>query len=153
MPSLYAEIEINAPKYKVWQTLFRKEEWLKWNTFLYDCEPQHPFEQGEEVLLSLRRVPGEEETEFQPLITLIQPEVCLKWTSSIPGFHNEYEFELQEIGVNRTKYIHKEHFSGILTRVFLPFIRQDEQQGIKRMARELKRYVEGHKTPQRSHKF
>jgi hypothetical protein len=51
-------------------------------------------------------------------------------------------FELQEIGVGRTKYVHKNHFSGILTRVFLPFIREDEKRGIQRMARELKRYVE-----------
>jgi hypothetical protein len=51
-------------------------------------------------------------------------------------------FELQEIGVGRTKYIHKGNYSGILSRVFVPFIREDERRGIQRMARELKRYVE-----------
>jgi hypothetical protein len=142
MPSLYTATEIDAPKQKVWQAVFHKEQWRNWNTFLFDCDPTHPFKEGEEVLLALQRLPGEEETEFQPLITLVQPGVCLKWVSSIPGFRNEHIFEFQEIGVNRTKYIHRENFSGMLTRLFLPFIRQDEQQGIKRMARELKRYVE-----------
>ena len=142
MKSLYVEIEINAPKQLVWQALFQKQEWHHWNTFLFDGEPTQPFKQGQEVILSLRRLPNEEETEFEPLVTLVQPGVCLSWVSQIPGFRNEYVFELQEIGVGRTKYVHKDNFSGVLTRVFLPFIKEDEHQGIKRMARELKRYVE-----------
>ena len=142
MASFYAEIEINAPKAKVWQVLFQKQQWHKWNTFLFDLDSNAPFKQGQEVFLSLRRYPGEEETEFQPTVTLVQSGTCLAWVSSIPGFQNEYIFELQEIGVGRTKYVHRDNFSGLLTRVFLPFIREDEQQGIKRMARELKRYVE-----------
>ncbi|NJP08104.1 MAG: SRPBCC domain-containing protein [Leptolyngbyaceae cyanobacterium RU_5_1] len=142
MPSLYTEIEINAPRRKVWRVLFHKEMWVYWNTFLYDCSPKQGFEEGQDVLLSLRRVPGDDETEFQPRITLLHPNVCLKWVSSIPGFVIEQVFELQDIGRDRTKYIHQENFSGVLTRVFLPFIRQDEQQGIRRMARELKQYVE-----------
>jgi len=142
MASLYAEIEINAPKQRVWQVLFHKERWQNWNTFLFDRDSTQPFKLGQEVFLSLKRISNEEETEFQPLITLLQPGICLSWVSAIPGFRNEYIFELQDIGLNRTKYVHKDTFSGFLTPVFLPFIRQDEQQGIKRMARELKRYVE-----------
>ena len=142
MPSLYAEIEINASRRRVWQALWRKEQWLYWNTFLYDCDPKQTFEQGRFVSLSLRRIPGDEETEFQPRITLVQPEVCLKWVTSIPGFVNEHVFQLQETGRDRTKYIHQENFSGLLVPIALPFLRQDEQQGIRRMARELKRYAE-----------
>lgn len=142
MASFYAAIEINAPKQRVWQVLFHKERWQKWNTFLYDRDPDLPFEEGQEVLLSLRRLPEEEETEFEPIVTLVQPGACLSWVSAIPGFRNENVFELQEIGVGRTQYIHKDNYSGVLTRVFLPFIRQDQHQGMKRMARELKRYVE-----------
>ncbi len=142
MPSLYAEIEIDASRQRVWQALVHKEQWLYWNTYLYDCNPKQPLTEGKEVLLSLRRVPGDEEVEFQPLVTLLQPGACLKWVSSIPGFVTEHVFQLQETGRDRTKYIHQENFSGVLTRVFFPFIRQDEQQGIRRMSRELKRYVE-----------
>ncbi len=142
MPSVYTEIEINASRRKVWWVLVHKEKWVYWNTFLYDCNPEQKFVEGQEVSLSLRRVPGEEETEFQPRITLLQPHVCLKWVSAIPGFMSEQVFELQDIGHDRTKYIHQEHFSGPLTRLFLPFIRSDEQQGIRRMARELKQFVE-----------
>ncbi|NEP50883.1 MAG: SRPBCC domain-containing protein [Moorea sp. SIO3C2] len=143
MTSLYTDIDINVPRQKVWQILFHKQQWKYWNTFLFDCDSTLRFEQGKEVFLSLRRLPHEEETEFEPLVTQVQPGVCLSWVSSIPGFRSECVFDLQEIGVGRTKYIHKHSYSGILSRVFLPFIREDELRGLKRMAWELKRYAEG----------
>jgi hypothetical protein len=142
MPSLYTEIEIDASVQRVWQALYHKENWLKWNTFLFDCDSAQPFEQGKEVWLSIRRLPGDEETEFHPRVILVQPPFSLRWFSQIPGLRNEHSFELQEIGQNRTKYVHRESFSGWMTRAFLPFIRREEQQGIKRMAMELKRHVE-----------
>lgn len=142
MPSFYTEIEIDAPRSAVWQVLICKQEWLKWNTFLYDLNPDQSFAQGREVWLSLRRVAGDEETEIKPRITLLQPEICLQWRYTAPGFKSEHRFELQDIGSDRTKYIHQETVSGALSRFFLPFIRREEQQGLKRMAWELKRYVE-----------
>jgi len=142
MPSLYTEIDIHAPRHHVWQALVCKEQWLYWNTFLYDLDNNLPLQQGQAVLLSLRRVAGETETEFQPVVTLVQPKVCLRWQSRVPGLRNEHVFELQDIGGGRTRYIHRDKFSGWLTRVFFPFIRHDEQRGIDRMARELKRYSE-----------
>lgn len=142
MPSLYAEIEINAPRSAVWQVLVRKQDWLKWNTFLYDRNAALSFKQGQTVHLSLRRLREETETEFEPRIMLFQPPVCLRWVYTAPGFRSEHTFELQEIGRDRTKYIHQETISGPATLLFLPFLRRDEQQGIRRMARELKNYVE-----------
>jgi hypothetical protein len=144
MPSLYTEIEINAPKSVVWQALTQKDKWLHWNTFLYDRNPALPFEQGRVVQLSLRRLREEAETEFDPRITLLQPEVCLRWVSTAPGFRSEHSFELQEVDRNRTKYIHRESLSGVVTRFFLIFLRRDEQQGLRRMAWELKQYIEGY---------
>jgi hypothetical protein len=142
MPTLYTEIEISAPRQVVWQALVRKEEWLKWNTFLYDLDPSQPLAVGREVFMALRRVPGEEETEFKPRITLMQPGVCLRWKYTAPGFQSEHIFELQDMGQQRTKYIHQERVTGAVSRFFLPFIRQAEQQGLRRMAWELKQYTE-----------
>lgn len=144
MPSLHAEIDINAPRFAVWDALIRKEEWHRWNTFLYDCDPALPMRQGGEIVVSLRRLEGDEETEFQPKIILMQPDRCLRWMAKVPGFKSEHVFELENIGPNRTRYIHRERLSGMLSRVFLPFIRQDEKTGMYRMTRQLKRYVEHH---------
>lgn len=142
MATLYAEIEINAPKHIVWQALMTKECWRYWNTFLYDCDRTKHFELNNEVFLSLRRLPQDEEMEFSAKIVYLQPKSCLKWVSSIPGLRNQQIFELQQIDRDRTRYVHKDSFSGILTKVFVPFIRQDEIRGLRRMARELKLYVE-----------
>lgn len=142
MPSLHTEIEIDAPKHQVWRVLFHKEDWVKWNSFLFDRNSAIPFQAGREVKLSLLRSIEEEEIEFHPSITILQPGVCLGWMSALPGFRTENVFELEEIGLGRTKYIHRENFSGWLVAMFLPSIREDEQKGMERMARELKRYVE-----------
>lgn len=144
MPSLYAEIEINASQSVVWQTLIHKENWLKWNTFLYDRNPRIPFVQGKKVYLSLRRLREETETEFEPQILLLRPESCLRWVYSAPGFRSEHWFELQQVDRNRTKYLHRETWSGLMTPFFLSFLRKDEQQGLRRMARELKYHIEGY---------
>lgn len=142
MVSLYAEIDINAPRFEVWDALIRKDQWYRWNTFLYDIDASLPFQQGREVLLALQRIEGEEDTEFQPTVTLVQPNCCLRWISKVPGLRSEHIFELEDIGANRTRYIHRERLTGLFARVFLPFIRKDEKQGIHRMARQIKRYTE-----------
>jgi len=142
MPSIYAEIEINAPRSRVWQALIHKENWLKWNTFLYDRNPSQSFTRGQSILLSLKRLSDEAETEFRAHITLMQPNTCLKWVATAPGFRSEHVFELQDIGINRTKYAHRENVSGSLSSLFFPFIRRDEQQGLRRMATEIKHYTE-----------
>lgn len=142
MPTLYAEIDINAPQSVVWETLVRKDQWRFWNTFLYDCDPGLPIARGNEIYLSMQRLEGDEETEFQPLITMLRPPTMMRWTSTIPGLRSEHIFELRETVPGRTRYLHRETFSGVLSKVFLPFIRQDERQGLRRMAQQLKMHVE-----------
>lgn len=142
MPSLSTEITIHAPRSQVWQTLIQKERWLYWNTFLFDRDPKRPFAEGSRVMLSVRRTDRDDEIEFQSRITVVQPNSCLQWTSTAPGFHSEHSFELQDIGVNVTRYRHRERFSGAVSSLLLPFIRRDELQGLRRMALELKLYVE-----------
>ncbi|MBE9060253.1 SRPBCC domain-containing protein [cf. Phormidesmis sp. LEGE 11477] len=142
MPSLYAEIDINAPQSVVWEALLRKDQWRYWNTFLYDCDPGLRIARGGEIFLAMQRLEGDEETEFQPLITMVRPPYMMRWVSTIPGLRSEHIFELRENVPGRTHYIHRELFSGILSKVFLPFIRQDERQGLRRMAQQLKMYVE-----------
>lgn len=142
MPTLYAEIDINAPQSVVWDALIRKDQWRFWNTFLYDCDPGLTLARGNEIFLSMQRLEGDEETEFQPVITMMRSPYLMKWVATIPGLRSEHVFELQETVPGRTRYIHRETFSGILSKVFLPFIRQDERQGLRRMAQQLKLYVE-----------
>jgi hypothetical protein len=142
MPTIYTDIEINAPRDQVWKALIRKEGWCQWNTFLFDRDPQKSFQPGRSLVLSLKRVPRERETEFKAKITTMQPQRCLGWVSAAPGYRSEHRFELQDSGFERTQYRHHERISGLLAPLFLPFIRQDEHNGMRRMASDLKHYAE-----------
>lgn len=142
MARLYAEVDIDAPVDRVWQTLLNKEKWLYWNTFLYDGDRHLPIQQGQKVFLWLRRLPQEEETEFRAKIVFMQPEACLKWHFARFGWRCEYSFELQAIDCQRTKYLHLANFSAIIPRRYLLTEWKKERRGMQRMARELKHYLE-----------
>jgi hypothetical protein len=142
MPSLYNEILINASRHKIWRILSDKDNWMYWNTYLYDCSFRIPFRQGQEVLLAVRRVPGDDPIEFAAKVTIEQPPFCLSWTASIPGFRNKTVFELQDRGPDQTQLIHQENFTGLFSKFAVGFIRQDQQRGMRRMAIELKQFAE-----------
>lgn len=142
MPSLYTETIIHAPRAVVWQALVRKQDWLKWNTFLFDRQPEQAFQEGRSLLLSVRRVEGGDEIEFEASVNRVQENCYLRWRSSVPGLWNEHSFELQDVGVNLTQCMHRNRFDGLVAPMILPFIRQDEQRGMRRMAQELRQYAE-----------
>jgi len=142
MPTLHAEIDIDAPRFAVWDALIRKEEWYRWNTFLFDCDASRPMQQGRDILVALRRREGDAEMEFQPRVVVMQTNRCLRWMAKVPGLKSEYLFELEDVGTNRTRYRHQQRMTGAFSRVFLPFIRQDERAGMGRMTWQMKRYVE-----------
>jgi hypothetical protein len=142
MPSLYTETIINAPIQQVWRTLTDKEGWMYWNTYLYDCSFRLPIVEGRDVILAIRRVAGDEPIEFQARIMILQQPHCLSWVASIPGYRNKTVFELQDLGDGCTQYRHQESYSGTFSRFALRFIRDDQHQGIRRMARELKIFAE-----------
>ena len=98
----------------------RKDEWRRWNTFLFDGDPALAIHQGREIFLSIRRLEDDR----------------------MPGNKSEHSFEMQDQRPPLNLKTHQERFRGTLSNIFLPFIRQDEKQGMRRMARQLKRYVE-----------
>lgn len=142
MPSLYAEIEINSTRDRVWDALINKQRWQLWNSFLFDRSPDRQFQLNRSVVLALQRLKDEPDTEFEAIVTVLQPNICLQWRAIAPGYENEHSLELQDVGWQRIKFTYRENYSGKLSGLFLPFIRRDEQQGIDRMARELKHYIE-----------
>jgi hypothetical protein len=142
MPSLQTELIINTPVDHVWEVLCRKENWMYWNTYLYDCSFRVPLQEGSTTLLSLRRVDGDEPIEFQAQIRIYQPPFCLSWVAKIPGFKNKTTFDLQDIGQGCTRYSHQESYSGTFSRLALRWVREDQHRGMRRMARELKTHAE-----------
>lgn len=142
MPILYYETTIAAPRQAVWEALVYKDRWRFWNTFLYDCSPRLGFVPGQAVVLAVRRVPGDEPIEFRAKVKQVMDGYGIQWRAAIPGFASEVSLELQDVGYQRTKYLYQEKISGLAGRFALSFIREDQRQGIQRMAQELRAYVE-----------
>ncbi|MEO0948536.1 MAG: SRPBCC domain-containing protein [Cyanobacteria bacterium J06641_5] len=142
MSSVHLSVEIAAPRSLVWRILTAKELWYRWNTFLFDCDPNLPFAPDREVLLGLRRLPDEDPTIFRSRVTGFSPETYLRWQSQIPGLCSETRFELQDLGPDRTQYVYSSRGKGWLARLLLPLLRRDDRQGSQRMAWELKDYAE-----------
>lgn len=141
MPRLYVSTDIHAPRPQVWHTLMDKRQWRQWNTFLYDQTPAIPFSLSASVKLAMRRLPKETKTRFTARVVHLQPEVCLRWVAIAPGYRSEHQFELETEG-DMTRYHHQEVISGAVSALIVPFIRKDELRGLRRMALELKQYVE-----------
>ncbi|MGF1492878.1 MAG: SRPBCC domain-containing protein [Microcoleaceae cyanobacterium] len=147
MPTLRAEIEIQAPKSMVWAALCDKKSWQYWNTFLFDggsvdTELNPLFTEKKSTHLMVCRSLGEGKVAFQPNVQQVQPESILSWSAKATGFQVESQFELQDINAQSTRYIHTEIFSGWLVRLIFPFMAADEQAGMTKMAAELKQYLE-----------
>lgn len=78
---------------------------------------------------------------FTARVVHLQPDVCLRWVAIAPGYRSEHQFEL-ETADGITRYHHQETITGIMAQLILPIIRQDELRGLRRMALDLKQYVE-----------
>ncbi|MGF1535315.1 MAG: SRPBCC domain-containing protein [Elainellaceae cyanobacterium] len=145
MPCLHTTTDIRAERSQVWDALMDKRLWRRWNTFLYDRAPNVPLSLNASVKLAMQRVPQETKTQFEVRIVHLRPEVGLRWVAIAPGYRSEHQFELEDIGQTDggyTRYHHQEIITGPMSRLIVPFIRQDELRGLRRMALELKRYVE-----------
>jgi hypothetical protein len=142
MPILYTETIIHASRQSVWEAIVYKDRWRFWNTFLYDCSPRIGFVPGREVVLAVRRVPGDEPIEFRAKVRQVLDGYGVQWRAAIPGFASEVSIELQDVGIDRTKYLYQEKISGLAGRLALSFIREDQTRGMGRMAQELRNYVE-----------
>ena len=68
--------------------------------------------------------------DFKPKITQITPEKEIRWLGHfvIPGlFDGEHIFELKSIGDNKTKFVQRENFKGLL----IPLLRKQLENGTK----------------------
>jgi hypothetical protein len=142
MPSLQTEVIVNAPIDSVWRALLHKDDWMYWNTYLYDCSFRIPFREGESVILSLRRMDGDDPVEFEAKVRILQPPFCLSWVAVAVGFRCRVTFDLEDLGMGCTKVRFQESFSGMFSRFVVRWVRGDELAGMRRMGRELKVFVE-----------
>ncbi len=140
MKHLKTEILIDAPKEQVWNILIDLAGYANWNPFIVSSE-------GEAIVgqkLKNKLMNNGKATVFSPVVTKVVPFREFEWLGSgmLGMFKGRHYFILEDLGENQTKFIHGEHFSGLLSGLILQLIGDSTKQGFESMNSALKNQVE-----------
>jgi hypothetical protein len=135
-------IEIDASASKIWAVLTDFSSYSEWNPFIRSIRGEAKQGGRLEILI---QPPGGNGMTFRPVILALQPEHELRWIGRImvPGiFDGEHQFQIEPIGVHRTRFIHREFFSGLLVPLLWQTLDTQTRQGFEEMNLALKNRVE-----------
>jgi hypothetical protein len=137
--SLYTEVIINAPAEKVWKEFTNFSEYPNWNPFLRKVSGD--MKSGNSINVTIQPK-NHEPVDFNPAIIIYEEKRTVQWEGKlfIPGlFTGRHTFQLINIDKDKTRFIQKEDFNGIL----VPFISLDATlEGFKEMNGLLKSRIE-----------
>jgi hypothetical protein len=137
--NLSTEIIINAPLDKVWKEFTDFNEYPKWNPFIKSLSGE--LKTGNTIQVVIQPKDGKP-MNFKPAITKLKDNDILQWEGQLflPGiFTGRHTFQLIRIENNKTKFIQKEDFNGIL----VPFVDlHPTLEGFKSMNALLKKKAE-----------
>jgi hypothetical protein len=110
------EVEIAASASNVWRILTDFPRYHEWNPFITEIKGDCVEGRALEVQLTL---PEGRDYTLRPRLVRFENESELRWRGHLlfAGlFDGEHFFRLQEVGPQRTRFVHGEDFSGVLVR-------------------------------------
>jgi hypothetical protein len=137
-----SEIEINSYPESVWNILIDFATYDQWNPFINKIVGA-PTE-GSKIDIYIE-TPSGKSRKYSPRITRVEEGRELRWfgKSSLPGFLNaEHIFTIEELQPERVRFIQREVFDGLLTKVFGKGVDTDIKQGFEDMNDALKKRAE-----------
>lgn len=142
MSTIKTTIDIGASAEMVWRVLTHFSSYPKWNPFIREIhgKPEQGARLNVRVRLSKKR-----SHRFSPRVTKVIPAAELHWRGKwlLPGlFDGEHAFIIIPNGVMGVKFIQREHFSGLLVPLMLPFIAKKTEDAFERMNKALKKVAE-----------
>lgn len=142
MRQVYTEIEINAPAETVWEILTDLEKYREWNPFIRESA-------GKAVLgcgLTCRpQFSGGPIMTFHPVVSRVEPYRIFAWKGHVlfPGLADgEHIFEIEPLGKNRVRHIHRQEFRGLLIPLVWRRMYKRTAQGFISMNKALKKRAE-----------
>jgi hypothetical protein len=137
---LKTEVVFDAPKEKVWEVLTDTDKYSEWNPFITSVEGE--MKQGARIT-NVMVNQGKENT-FTPVITAFEEYKLLEWLGSGLGgmFNGNHYFKLTEIKDDKTKMLHGEKFSGLLSGLIIQMIGKDTYANFELMNNAMKQRVE-----------
>ena len=142
MKEVSAEIEINSYPESVWKILTDFATYDQWNPFINKIVGL-PAE-GSKIDIYIE-TPSGKNRKYSPRITKVEEGRELRWSgkSSLPGFLNaEHIFIIKELRPERVRFMQREMFNGLLTRIFGKGVDIDIRQGFEDMNDALKKRAE-----------
>jgi hypothetical protein len=137
-----SEIEINSYPESVWKILTDFATYDQWNPFINKIIGL-PTE-GSKIDIYIE-TPSGKNRKYSPRITKVEEGRELRWfgKSSLPGFLNaEHIFTIEELQTESVRFIQREVFDGLLTRLFGKGLDTDVMQGFQDMNGALKKRAE-----------
>lgn len=142
MKEVRSEVEINSYPESVWRILTDFATYDQWNPFINKIigVPR----EGSKIDIHIES-PSGKNRKYSPRITKVEEGRELRWVgkSSLPGFLNaEHIFTIEELQPGRVRFIQREVFDGLLTRLFGKSVDTDVRQGFQDMNGALKKRAE-----------
>ncbi len=142
MKSIETQVIIHAPLNQVWQTLMVFKNYPNWNPFIQSItgNPQ----EGKSLVVSIHP-PGKSSMTFTPVVLKNEFHKEFRWKGKLGMtgiFDGEHYFKLEKVRENKTRLIHGEKFTGLLTLPFLALIGENTKNGFEQMNQALKNQVE-----------
>jgi hypothetical protein len=112
--NISSEIIINAPVDKVWKEFTGFSEYPKWNPFIKSISGDVKAGNTIHVVIQPK---GGTPMSFNPVIIQLKENDILQWEGKLflPGiFTGKHTFQLVRVDKNKTKFIQKEDFNGVL---------------------------------------
>jgi len=141
MKLLHTEIEIDAPADRVWQVLADFGRFPEWNPFIVRASGE--LRVGARLEVHIQPA-GSGGMTLRPLVLEATANRELRWRGQllIPGlFTGEHAFVLEPLGA-RTRFVHREHFTGVLVPLLSRVLDGATRRGFEAMNEALKKRAE-----------
>ena len=141
MREIRSEIEIEAPADSVWEVLTDFAAFPEWNPFMRSAAGE--LAQGQQITVTMQP-PGHRASTFRPTLLSVNAGHSFRWRGHlvVPGiFDGEHIHEIEALGPQRTRYIQREQFRGVLV-PFVGGMLRDTERGFNEMNAALKARAE-----------
>lgn len=138
MKTLETNIIIDATAEKIWAILMDFEAYPNWNPFIKTMSGNT--EVGNKMYVTIQ-LEGNKAMVFEPRVLTVKPNRAFRWLGHlwITGiFDGEHYFQLIPINEHQTKFIHGEHFRGLLSGLILGMIKENTLKGFQAINEALK---------------
>ena len=143
MRELRTQIEIDARPEVVWEILMDFARYPEWNPFIQSISGDAKVDSRLKVRLEPA---GGSPMTFEPKVVAMDVNNKFAWKGKvlISGiFDGQHEFILNPLADGRTRFIHREEFSGILVPIIWPMLEAKTKLGFIQMNEALRERAKG----------